>query len=106
MAISFELLETAGTVRESGRSAQAFQLPALAVTRLSAAGSIVMQAATELALARNKGDAIWLRVCKVADNASSPAADNAGSIRLETGDELPFGLPDGANAALYNIRIA
>lgn len=114
MAINLEIIQSRGTVREAGRNAQAFTLPAAGVLRMAAAGnSAPLKVTAELFLVRNKGDAVWFNVGLIANNGSVDAdgvsyapADNIHSIRLETGDEFPFGLNAEADASLYNVRIA
>jgi hypothetical protein len=104
MAISVQVLGSAGTVRESGARAGAFEVPLAKVWRAAAAGVLNLDAEFEVGLVQNLGDAVYIRFNLDADSTQAGAGD-AQSILLPANAEFPFGFPAGASSSDYEIDI-
>jgi hypothetical protein len=104
MAIDFELIEAADLGKFPGGRQPILEMPGK-VTRVTAAGGVVLSPGYRAYQVRNIGDTVFMRVGLTSD-AAAPAAADGKSIRMIAGTDFAFTLPDDANPALYTLRVA
>jgi hypothetical protein len=104
MAINVEIIQSTNSGREGGFRNNDIQLPANAVTNITAAGVTAFTAGTRRVKVRNRtgGDSVYVLVQLA--SASATAAAGTG-LHLAAGQELNFSLPKNGDASTYEIDI-
>ena len=104
MAINLEIIESIGSGREPKERNSDMELPANAITNVSAAGVTALTAGTRRVLLRNRtgGDSVYARV-QLASESTQAAAGN--SILLSAGQSFPFTLPAQGGADTFEVDV-
>lgn len=104
MAINLEIIESVGSGREPGQRNVDIELPANAITNVSAAGATALSDGTRRVLLRNRagGDSVYARV-QLASESTQAAAGN--SFLIAAGESLGFTLPKSANGSDYEVDV-
>lgn len=104
MAINLEIIESESSGREPGHRNNDIQLPANAVTNVSAAGATALTDGTRRVLLRNRngGDSVYARV-QLASESTQAAAGN--SFLIAAGESVGFTLPKSVTASDYEVDV-
>lgn len=107
MAINLEIIESIGSGREPGQRNVDIELPAVAITNITAAGVTALQTTTRRVILRNRagGDSIYARV-QLATSSTQAAAGN--SFLIAAGESVSFTLPKftgGLDGADYEVDV-